>query len=79
MKALRCVKSFEGFLLLHFFAKMSVGAHHQACRGSVALERNRRRRAGVFFSPVRDFSLAAVGLRGGVCSIVHLLVLSFSS
>jgi hypothetical protein len=37
MKALRCVKSFEGFLLLDFFAKMGVGAHHHACRGSVVL------------------------------------------
>lgn len=79
MKALRCVKSFEGFLASFFSAKTGAGTHQHARRGSVARERNRRRRAGAFFSPVRDFSLAAVGLRDGVGSIVHLLVLSFSS
>lgn len=40
--------------------------HQHTCRGSVALEQSRRRRTGVFFSPVRDFSLAAVGLQATV-------------
>ena len=80
MKALRRVKSFEGFLASFFFLEDERGNTHQhARRGSVALERSQRGRAGVLFSPVRDFSLAAVGLPERVRCIAHLLVLAVSS
>jgi hypothetical protein len=79
MKALRRVKSFEGLLASFFSAKMGVGTHHHARRGCIALGRSRQGRVGVLFSPVRDFSLAAVGLQGDVFSIVHLLVHAVSS